>query len=671
MNHSTFYQNLISDPTFNSCSSAQQRTIYVVEKLLRTSVPIELVTAQTVESALDQLSLRYREVKLDKDFFRFDFGTLLIVKQSLKEYHILTRSFGDPRLIRVSPSFIDIVKPDNSDLSLNSTDIGYEVYPALPYSISNIKDFLSFVFGEFTSDIYLLIFYTLVTQGTKALFPFLTVYVTTTVISLGSLELVYQVGFVAIVLSLFATVALYLQSRIVQKLESESDRRAQTAIWDRLMKIDLSFIAPYKPSDLVTRASAITQVRTLLSSSNITSLISLLFSVVYLVEMYVYLPVATLLVIPLLVLFILVVILKARSGKVLLTGSLEVNADLIDISNTIFRGVDVFSSSRVLPFLEEYWHQLQQKSADFSYKYRQKDNSLDTFSASFQSLSFLLSFFAIIIYSGNNLSDTNFLAQVIGYTSALTLFCTSLSAGTVSIVNSLINVLAYWERAKPIAFSPIEQGYNVTCYPVDIEGDIQIEDLTFSYTSDLSPVFQDLNLSFKKGQVNSFSLPPGSGTTSFFRLLLGLYQPTSGSILYDSHLLHHIQISSLRSQVKLAPQELYIPTGNLYRLFRGPLSATDSDLSDFINAFGLADFIGSLRMGIDTPLANGGNLFPLKQRQLFSLAYAASQAPRVLLIDNCTSELSSIEVDSIFNFLILKGFTVVVSGVDTTASLSL
>jgi ABC-type multidrug transport system fused ATPase/permease subunit len=82
---------------------------------------------------------------------------------------------------------------------------------------------------------------------------------------------------------------------------------------------------------------------------------------------------------------------------------------------------------------------------------------------------------------------------------------------------------------------------------------------------------------------------------------------------------------------------------------------------------GLDKFIESLRMGIDTPLGNNGKSFPQKQRQLLSLAYAISQAPKLLLVDNCLSELSFDEKVPIFRFALSKGMTIILSDVDSDA----
>jgi ABC-type bacteriocin/lantibiotic exporter with double-glycine peptidase domain len=667
MTSNSFINFLHSTPLFSKCDTPQKKIVYILQLLSKTQLNFEFIEATSIESAFQEVSIRYREIKLDKDFTKFDFGLILVVSPDSSSYQILTRLHGKVESITLTNDKLSHAGLDNSQLIVPDNDTAYEVYPSFPYSINSISDFLSFTFSDFRPDIYKLVFFTLISQCIKAVFPLITVYVTTTIVSIGSINLTLQIGFLTLLLSFFAILSLYLQARIIQKLESESDKRAQTAVWDRLMKIDLSYISPYNAADLVSRAASIGQVRTLLSSQNITSFIALLFSFVYLIEMYSYLPMATLTVLPLLAFFILIVYRKSKSGGQLLTGSLTANADLTDISNTILRGYVELRSSNSIENVKSVWTKALLDSALFSYRYRQKDNSLDVLSNTFLSLGFLVSFASILAVSSKELSSPSFLANAIGYTSALTIFCATLSAGTVSIVNSFINVLAYWKRAEPIIFSPIETGYSSNCYPAVLDGDIQISNLSFSYNPDLPVVLNSYSISIAKNKFNCIDIPSGCGTTTLFRILLGLYPITSGNIYFDSHKIEDLLLSSLRSQVKLAPQVLNIPNGNIYRLFKGPLSSDDQSLSDFVNAFGLSNFIASERMGIDTPLSNNGKNFPQKQRQLFSLAFATCEKPSILLVDNCLTELTLKEKISIFSYLLSQGITLVVSDPDCFA----
>ena len=240
----------------------------------------------------------------------------------------------------------------------------------------------------------------------------------------------------------------------------------------------------------------------------------------------------------------------------------------------------------------------------------------------------------------------------------MNLFCTSLSSGTVSIINSFVSVLAHWKRASPIVYAPIESGYAPGRSQIILSGDLSIQNLSFAYEGSTYSVFSDLSFSTPASKLTLLHLNPGQGATTLARLILGLYEPSSGHIFFDDHPLSSIQIASLRSQISLAPQDLYIPFGPLFQLFDGPLTQTDENLTELVKMFGLYDLVLSSRMGIDTPVTGGGSQFSEEQRQLFSLAFAIASRPKILIIDNSISEIPSEVIQNILGFLNAIGTTV-------------
>ena len=221
------------------------------------------------------------------------------------------------------------------DLLFDEVSAIYEVYPPLPYSLNSLFDFLGFVFSQFKLELFYVALFTSISMGLQLLFPQLTVYVASTVISIGSLGFAFQIGLVAVLLAGLSTAALYLQSLFILRLETVTDKRAQVAVWDRLLKADLSMIDGFSSADLMLRASTIGEIKKLLSSGNITSLIGILFSFFYLGLMYNYFPNALLGILPLVILFVYFVISRAKTGGTLLTASLDARANLTSKSNSL------------------------------------------------------------------------------------------------------------------------------------------------------------------------------------------------------------------------------------------------------------------------------------------------------------------------------------------------
>ena len=646
--------------------SSVQLTIHAINILLKNQeVSNKIVDAPTIESALNLNSIRYRRVNIPEGFAKNDFGHLLSYSPGLQTYFIYERFLGEILSTRIS-STIDFDELDilSNDLPDQSEHVFYEIYPSLPYTVNSIWSFLDFIFSSFKGDIISLVFYSSISQLVSLLIPILTVYATTSVVSLGSQSFALSFGVLVFFLSSFSVGSLYLQTRVIQKLESESDKRAQTAVWDRLLKLDLPSLKQYSDADLLSRASSIAQIRSLLSSENISSGISLLFSLGFLAEMFYFLPHVAIYVVPLVIVYCLFVYSKASAGASLLLASLSQRAEYTEYCVSMLASFSELKSSNSTHYISKSWAKVLQSISHLTRAYHEKDNALEVLSSSFLTISFLLSFVVIISSGDLDQYSSSYLPSLIGYTSALNLFCTSLSSGTVSIIDSFVSVLAHWKRASPIVFAPIEPGYSPGRSQLMLSGEISIQDVSFGYKDTSYSVFSSLTLSAPASKLTVLHLNPGQGATTLARLILGLYEPNNGHIFFDDHPMNSIQISSLRSQVSLAPQDLYIPFGPLFQLFDGPLTQTDEDLTELVKMFGLYDLVLSSRMGIDTPVTGGGSQFSEEQRQLFSLAFAIASRPRILIIDNSISEIPSEIITNILSFLNAIGTTVLLIGTE-------
>lgn len=655
-----------------------QACCYQALNLLKaTHITLSNIQQTTViEELLQANAIRFRRVEAEADYSQYDFGVMIgfsgnssdesvdILSRFQNNLYIFNVAHGinDETTSRISCNRLDNHKsPTNYDYFL-------EIYAPLPYKVDSIYPFLRFIFTEFKQDTLYVLLFSLLGSTLQLLFPSITVYVTSTVVSLGSSLLAFQIGFLAIMLALASVSSLFVQSLFITKLETESDKRAQTAVWDRLLKLELSEISKYTSSDLMLRAASVSQVRTLLSSNNITSLVSLLTSFAFIFVMYAYIPSALLAILPLILLYVFIVIRISLLGGRLLTRSLDASAQL---SSEILQLLTCLPEIRVLNTYRFWERKIVDQlkiSQNLSYLFRRRDNSIDILSRSFQSLAFCLSLAVILFDLSSTEHDLQqYVYQILGYTSALTLFSSNLSSGTFTIANSVVQVLAYWKRSEPLIFSPIESGYDPSNSDIDYTGQLSFESVSFSYSPDAPSVFTNLSFSVNQSDVTLLRIPPGRGSSTLFKLALGIYPTVSGHILYDGHHIDNLNIIGLRKHISLAPQSPYVPMGPLGDLFTGPLCTSDDDLSLFLQAFHLTQLVQSLRMGLNTPVPPGASCFSNAQRQLLSLAKAASRQPRLLMIDNCISSLPHDTVSSIFDYLSSHNITILATGSETDA----
>lgn len=250
----------------------------------------------------------------------------------------------------------------------------------------------------------------------------------------------------------------------------------------------------------------------------------------------------------------------------------------------------------------------------------------------------------LVLVAVTSYSDASFASFVTAQT-ALGLAVATIAAASVAM-NSAVIAREALDKAKPLLESEPEGGGSGNS-PGLISGGLTVKDLVFRYAEDLPPVLDHVSFDVKPGENLAIVGPSGCGKSTLLRILLGLDEAESGTVLVDGKDLATLDKAAVRRQIgSVLQSSLLLPGPIRFNVDLGR-SLTSAELWSALAQAAVEKDVRAMALGLDTPVSDGGGTVSGGQRQRILIARALAGRPRMLVFDEATSALDNVTQASV------------------------
>jgi ABC-type bacteriocin/lantibiotic exporter with double-glycine peptidase domain len=469
--------------------------------------------------------------------------------------------------------------------------------------------------------------------------PALTTVVVDRVVPRHDARLVVILAAAAAGVVVFYALAAAIRGHLLMRLKRIVDERLSLSVVDHLFRLPYAYFQTRVPGDLAVHMKTVAEIRETLMGGVLAGVVDLLFVAVCLVALLVGSPrLCSLVVILGLVQAGMTTMMQAKQRQ-RLVADLERQAKAQGVQLEIFAGIETLKAFGREERAAQSWSSSFVDLSDID----ERRGRLDVAAATLAGALRVGAPLVVLVYGTWTVLDGAMpLGLMLGMSAVAHAAFGPMShltelRGRVELLRTHIDQLADVMDASP------EQERGPLRVAPPLEGRIELDDVRFRYSSAGPLVVDGVSLSIAPGERVAIVGPSGSGKTTLAGLLLGLYQPDEGRVLFDGVDVIELDVRSVRRQLGIVTQRPYLFQGTV----RSNIAVANPDMpvEEVMAAAKAADVhdeIARMPMGYSTVLSGGGSALSGGQRQRIAIARALASKPAILLLDDATSAIDAV-----------------------------